>query len=332
MAIIGKSYFDLINLYKTTNPDGSISDVIEMLSEMNPILQDAIAMECNQGATHMHTVRTGLPDVTWGQLYKGVPNSKSTTAQVTDTTGFLEGRSEVDTRLLKLSGNSAAVRLSEATSFLEAMAQEAASQLFYGNTAVEPTKFMGLTPRFNSLSAPNGKQIIDGGGTSNANTSIWFVAWGDNQCHLLYPQGTQAGVDREDKGQQLVRDANGDSYFVEMEQFTWHMGLAVKDWRYVARVANIDIDDLRDGNVDVYGLMLKAMYRMQSRIVAGGKVCIYCNRDVMEALDALGTNKGANDNFIRLTPSEVEGKEVLNYRGMPVRESDAILNTEQNVT
>ena len=44
---------------------------------------------------------TGLPSVTWGQLYAGIAQSKSTTQQVDDTTGFLEALSSIDKRLLE---------------------------------------------------------------------------------------------------------------------------------------------------------------------------------------------------------------------------------------
>jgi len=60
-------------------------------------------------------------------------------------------------------------------------------------------------------------------------------------------------------------------------------------------------------------------------------MAIYCNRDVLEALDALATNAGASDSFVRLKPMEIEGKEVMAYRGIPIRESDAVLNTEARV-
>lgn len=331
MATIGSSYVDLIDMYKMQDGRGQFVPVIEMLKEMNPILDDAIAVECNKGTTHLHTVRSGLPDVTWGRLYQGIPNSKGKTAQVEDTTGFVEGLSTVDKRLLDLSGNSAAVRLSEATSFLEAMNQEVATKLFYGNTASDPEEFMGLAPRFNDLSASNGGQIIDAGGTGSDNTSIWFVTWGDNQCNLLYPKGTAAGVNRQDMGQQRVTDGSGNAYYAMEEMFTWHVGLAVKDWRYVSRVANIDVSDMQGGSVALYNFMRKAYYKLQSRRVAGGKMAIYCNRDVLEALDALATNAGASDNFVRLKPMEIEGKEVMTYRGIPIRETDAIINTEARV-
>lgn len=331
MATIGNTYFDLIDLYKSQNPDGTTADVIEMLTEMNPILEDAIAVECNNGSKHLTTIRTGLPSVTWGKLYQGIPQSKSTKAQVEDTTGFVEALSTIDTRLLELSGNEGAIRLSEAQAFLEAMNQEVASRLFYGNSASDPEQFMGLAPRYNDLSAANGNNIIDAGGVGSDNTSIWFVTWGDNQTQLLYPKGTQAGIQRTDKGEQRVIDANGNAYYVKEELFRWNVGLTVRDWRYNVRIANIDVSNMQAGTVDLYQYMRKAYWKLQSRRVPGGSQAIYCNRDVMEALDALATNAGASDNFTRLRPMEIQGKEVLTYRGIPIRETDAIVNTEARV-
>jgi len=331
MATLGASFVDLIDIYKQQDGNGQYIPIIEILAEMNPILDDAVAVECNKGTTHLHTVRSGLPSVTWGQLYKGIPQSKSGKSQVEDTTGFVEGLSTIDKRLLELSANEGAVRLSEAMSYLEAMNQEVASKIFYGNSATDPEEFMGLAPRFNDLSAPNGNQIIDAGGTGSDNTSIWMVTWGDNQCQLLYPKGTKAGVQREDMGEQRLTDASGNPYYGKEELFRWHVGLAVKDWRYVSRVANIDVSNMAAGSVALYDFLRKAYWKLQSRRVAGGKTAIYCNRDVMEALDALSTNAGASDSFIRLTPMEIEGKEVLTYRGIPIRETDAILNTEARV-
>lgn len=331
MATVGGTFLDLLDLYKSMDGYGNIVPVIEMLTEMNPILDDAIAVECNNGTKHLHTIRTGLPEVAWGMLYKGITQSKGTKAQVEDTTGFVEGLSSVDKRITEISKNVGALRLSEATAFLSKMSNEVASKLFYGNTNSDPEQFMGFAPRFNLKGADNGNQIIDAGGTGSDNTSIWFITWGDEQCHLLYPQGSKAGVSREDKGEQRVLDGSSNPYFVLEELFRWHVGLAVKDWRYVARVANIDVSDMQAGSVKLYDFMRKAYYKLQNRRVPGGKIAIYCNRDVLETLDRLATNAGASDNFVRLTPKEIEGKEVMTYRGIPVRETDALLNTEARV-
>ena len=184
MATLGATFYDLIDLYKQQDGSGNFVPVIEMLNEMNPILDDALAVECNKGTRHLHTVRTGLPSVTWGRLYQGIPQSKSGKAQVEDTTGFVEGLSTIDMRLLELSGNEGAVRMSEAQSYLESMSQEVASKIFYGNSASDPEEFMGLSPRFNSLSAPNGNQIIDAGGAGADNTSIWAWPMRSRDCWM----------------------------------------------------------------------------------------------------------------------------------------------------
>ena len=206
MAVIGSSYIDLIDVYKQTEGK-EIADVIEVLKQMNPILEDAIAMECNMGTFHRHTIRTGLPAVAWGMLYKGIPQSKARTQQVDDTTGFVEALSTVDTRLLAVSKNPGKVRDNEAAAFLEAMSQEAATGIFYHNTSNSPEKIRGLTPRYNQLTgSPASANVISGGGSGSDNTSIWFVTWADNATHLLYPEGTKAGVQREDKGEQRVLD------------------------------------------------------------------------------------------------------------------------------
>jgi len=332
MATLGASYVDLIDLYKQQDGKGQFVQIIEILKEMNPVLDDAIAVECNKGTTHLHTVRAGLPAVTWGKLYQGIPNDKGRQSQVEDTTGFVEGLSTIDERILDLSTNEGAVRLSEAMAYLEAMNQEVSSKIFYGNTASDPEEFMGLAPRFDDLSAANGNQIIDAGGTGSDNASIWFVGWGDNQTQLLYPKGTQAGVQREDMGRQRLLDSSSNAYYGKEEKFTWHVGLAVKDWRYVSRVANVDVSDMQAGSVALFDFMRKAYWKLQSRRIPGGSLSIYCNRDVMEALDALSTNAGASDSFIRLKPMEIQGQEVLTYRGIPIRESDSLLNTEARVT
>ena len=337
MATLSSTYLNLIDVHKANDP--AIGEVIEVLKQQNPVLDDAMAMECNDGTNHKHGIRTGLPTPAWGRLYQGIPQSKSTMQAVTDTTGFLEARSGVDVRVLERAKNPAQLRLSEANSHLEAMNQEMASGLFYHDTATAPEKFKGLAARFGTLGGGGaGNQIVDAGGTGSDNSSIWFVTWGDHACHLLYPEGSKAGVQRADKGEQRVLDADNNPYYVKEETFTWHMGLAVKDWRYVARIANIDMSELALGNVDIYRFMRAAYWKLQSRRMDGktSRIAIYANRDVMEALDGMGTGGivgGSGENtYMRLPPKELEGKEVLTYRSMPLRETDALLNTEARVT
>lgn len=344
MATLGSRFIDLIDVYRQS-PDGeNAALVIELLSQTNPILNDLITVECNSGAKHLHSIRTKLPEVSWGALYEGIVQSKSAYQSVEDTTGFVEGMSQVDTRVLDLAGDKRnQVKLNEDMGFIEALNNEIATGFFYHDTATTPRKFKGMAARYNQYApktdATAARQVVHGGGSGSDNTSVWFITFGERFTHGLYPQGTQAGIQRDPKGQQRVLDANGNPYYVEEDVYRWHMGVAVKDWRYNSRIANIDVSELQAGNVDIWALMRQAYYRLHSRKVmrpganfAEGapqmRQVIYMNSDVLEALDAESTEKGGNDSLVRLQRREIEGQEVLTYRGIPIMETDAILSTE----
>ena len=335
MAVIGNSYVNLADMMKNE----ALGPVVNMLMQYNPILDDAITVEANKGMSHMTTMATGLPAVTWGKLYKGIPQSKSTRQQVTDTTGFVEGLSTIDKRLLQLSKDPGMTRLIEAQGFMESFAQEIAAGIIYHDTIGTPEKFKGLFSRYNVLAgAGAGNNVIDGGGTGSDNCSIAIVTWGDNYTHLIHPAGTQVGLERNDHGQQRVLDANGDPYYVMEEEFRQHIGLVVRDWRYNVRIANISLAAIQAGTVDLYALLRKAYYKIKkiSRTnpnpdagLGGVRQTIYMNAAVIEALDALGTNTA--NNALMLKPMELEGKEVLSWRQLPIRQLDAMLTTETRV-
>ncbi len=333
MATLNATFLTLIDLFKQQEGDGSVTaTIIEILAETNQILDDMVVVPCNNGTKHLTTIRTGLPAGTWRRLYQGVQPTKSETKQVTDTTGMLESWSEVDSKLVELSMNPGQFRLNESAAFMEGMSNDMANTIFYGNTDTDPEQFMGFAPRFNSLSAESGSQIIDALGTGADNTSIWFVVWGDRTVHGLYPQGSKAGLTRDDKGMVTKTNSDGSLLDVHREKFTWDIGLSVRDWRYVVRIANIDVSDMLGGSVPLYTFMRNAFYQLQQRRVTGGRASIYCNTDVLETLDALAHADASADNFVRLVPQNIAGKEVLTYRGIPLRECDALTITEAQIT
>jgi len=328
MASVGNTYLSLADVFKRQDADRDIADIIEMQNELSPLVRSAVVAECNDGSTNLTTVRSGIPEGTWRMLYQGVQPSKSTTKQVRDTVGMAENWSEVDAKLVDLSKNPGKLRLTESQAFIEGLTQTMESAVFYGNQATDPEKFTGLAPRFNSTSAENGGQIVLAGGSGSDNTSVWFIVWGERTVHLLYPEGSKAGLQREDKGKTTKENSDGSLYDVYREKFTWDIGMTVKDWRYVVRIANIDVSDLNAGSVDLYKFFRNAYYKLYQRKIMGGKAAIYCNTTVMEALDALATA----DTNVRLSYKEVEGEEVLTYRRIPIYETDAILNTEAAIS
>ena len=324
--------------------NGEAKEIIELLAQSNPMLMDAPAYECNKGTYHQTTVRTGLPSPVWGRLYKGIPSDKSTKQMIKDTPGFLESASEVDTRLVDVfekAEDKASIRMDEAEAHIESMGHEAATALFYHDSLVDSEKPTGLAPRFSSLSAENGGQIINAGGAGADNTSIWMVTWDKRACHLIYPKGFKAGIDRKDRGAVPKTDGNGDTFFNYREEFTWHLGLTVRDWRYVARVANIDVSDLTvDGSgssANIFNSLTEMYYKHYGRRSNIGKTCIYVNTTIMKFLDyqarLIGTGN-TNSSNLNLTYGQdsFNAKEVLMYRGIPIKESDAILSSEAVVS
>ena len=338
MAVLGTSYWNLIDVMKAGGDN--IGDVVEALVQLTPFMQDANVITCNDGTKHRSSIRTGLPSVSWGALYQGIQQSKGNYTQVEDTTGFVEGLSSVDERLLNLKPAEAQkLRMMEGQGFLEAMAQTVDRAIWYSNVNINGKQFHGLAPRYNSLTNPN---VVSGGGTGADNASIWIVTHGDMQTSIITPENITAGVKREDMGRQRVLDANGNPYYVKEEMFSQHVGVTVKDWRFNGRLCNIDVSDVIAGTVALNPLLRKVYYRLHGRRsykmeregqVSPGRTAIYMNKTLMEALDAEGSNaRPGFDNFVRLKPMELQGEEIQSWRGMPIRETDALLNTESLVS
>src|SRR3990167_3884012 len=165
MATIGATVLTLADWAKRLDPDGKTPTIVELLSQTNEILLDMLWAEGNLPTGHRTTVRTGLPSVAWRLLNQGIAPSKSRTAQIDEAVGMLEAWSEVDKDLAELNGNIGAFRLSEARAFIEAMNNEMASTLFYGNSGTDPEEFTGLAVRYSDTTASNGQNIVSGAGT-----------------------------------------------------------------------------------------------------------------------------------------------------------------------
>ncbi|MGU4976976.1 hypothetical protein MAX27_24900, partial [Escherichia coli] len=149
--------------------------------------------------------------------------------------------------------------------------------LFYGDSSVNPQQFMGLSSRYSSLSAGNAQNIIDAGGTGTDNTSIWLVVWGENTVHGIFPKGQKAGIQMEDKGQVTLEDAKGGKYEGYRTHYKWDNGLTLRDWRYVVRIANIDVSNLDAPSTaaNIAKLMIRALHRIPNRGM--GRPVFYMN-------------------------------------------------------
>jgi len=328
---------NLVNVTKRMDPDGSVAKIAELLTQSNPIIADIPLIEGNLPTGHRTTIRSDTPTPTWRKLNYGVRPTKSNTTQVDDTIGMLEAFTEVDKDLAMLNGNSAEFRMSEDIPHIEGMSQSMASTVFYGDTAVNPDRFLGLAPRYDTL-ALAGKptatlgssalpNIVSFGGSSGL-TSLWYVVWGESTVHGIFPKGSQAGLLTEDMGQVTLVDNDGGRFIGFQSHYQWKMGMVVRDWRYIARLCNIDIAQLSDAThqAQLYADMIKIMHAVPA--AGRNRGTFYCGAAVQAMLDLAAVNK----TNAALGMKQVFGEEVLTFRGRPIRECNAILETEATIS
>lgn len=333
MASTGSTYVTLLDLAKLYGANNEIeSQPIGLLAESNPVLGDAQISEENTPNGHISVWQASLSTGTWRAYNQGVAASKGTTKQVTDTCGSLERLSDIDVALVEKGG----VKLRATMDSLEAvgMNNDAASAIFGANQKTDPEKMHGLAARYASLTAGDYySYIVNGSGSGSDNTSIWFVTWGQKTCTLLYPQGSKAGLQVIDKGQQRVLDGSSNAFYVYETQFVWKLGLAVVDPRYVIRVCNIDVSDLTAdaaSGADLMDKMNDAYYLRPSDSIGENiaRSYWYCNKTVAKFLHKQASNKSN----VYLTIDYPAGKPVISFNGCPVHVCDAITSAEATIS
>jgi hypothetical protein len=298
------------------------------MTKNNTILDDIPFKEASHVDKNMTVLRRKLPEVYWRRLYRGVPLSKSAVDTVSDPMGMMEARSMIDAKLEEIWGaRFRAYRLQETTAFLESMQQEAATAMIYGNVKNNPEGIHGLAPRYDYKNSPN---VVDGGGTGNACTSAWIVVWGENTAHGIYPRGSKAGLGHKELGEADYPDDQGNYFRAVGDLYSWNVGLSVRDWRYVVRICNIDTVSLAtaapgdSGYVDLALLFIRAKNMIPNDRRQSAKV--YMNDDLMTALEI---QKLQRPNLLLTYGEAFHSKSVPHIHGLPIRQVDAILSTEQ---
>lgn len=333
MGVLQSNCITLADWAKRIDPDGKVAAIVELLNQRNEILTDMLWKQGNLPTGHRVTVRTGLPTVAWRLLNQGVAPSKGTTAQIDEACAMMEAWSEVDKKIADLEDNVASFRLSEAVGFIEAMNQEMASTMFYGNSSVSPEEFTGLSARYSLRSAANGQNIVSGSGSGSVNSSIWLIVWGENSVFGIFPKGSKAGLTHNDHGEVTVETTAGiagSRMRAYQDQWTWDCGIALKDWRYAVRICNIDITNLvaKSSAADLIELMIKAVHRIPN--LNEGKAVFYMNRTCFQMLDIFRRDDVVSGGG--LTFQNVDGKIEYSFRGIPIRICDALQETEAMVS
>jgi len=343
------AFITLADLGRSLDPDGKIADMAELLSQSNELIEDMPMVEANALTTHVTTVRTSLPKGTYIRYYQGSPYTKSNRAQMEFGMSLLRTYSQIDKELCRLGGQEATMRMKEDIAHMQGMSQQQSSTLTYGNSWTVPEQFTGFSPYFNTVNpviAQNAVNIFDCGGTGSSNSSLWIIGWGEDTAYGVFPRGSRAGLDFQDKGDVVPGfDANMLRFEAYTSLFQWQLGLVVEDWRYIIRMCNIDTTTaglLGATPPDLFAIMARAIVRLPTagrtvsgitktdapdRMAPAVRLKMYCDRTVRAALDV----QAIRDRNVLLSPTDYAGRPIVNWRNVPIGVQDSILDTEARV-
>jgi hypothetical protein len=340
MATLSTSAPTLFDWSKEVDPSGKTARIAMLLSQQNAILEDMVWIEGNLPTGHRISQQTSLPTSYWRLLNAGVAPSKGTTTQVDEQCGILENWSEVDADIAKLNGNTNSYRTTRATMALESMNQEMSGTIFYGSAA-SPEEFIGLSNRYSATTAGNGQNILLAGGAGADNSSVWLIGWGENTVSGIFPKGSKAGIMHEDLGLvtvEVTAGVAGNRMRAYQDHWQWKAGIALHDWRYAVRIANIDnselaglsgAQELTDATL-IIKLMSRAIDRLPS--LTGVRPVFYANRTVMSLLRVVALEKSSSAVTIEQGLNQFgQSIHTMRFLGIPVRMCDQLTSAESLV-
>lgn len=327
---------------------GDIMDVIETQSQTNDWAEDAPFVEASEKTGHEFTMRQSLPGGAWRGYNMGTGFSKSTTLKGRVGLGMLTEWSQCDAALLRHSGKGEAFRRSEDNAVIEGMGQTIARTLVYGNTTINPLEFMGWATFYNTVNtanAYNAANVLDGGGVNSNNTSLYLIGWSPNTMAMIYPRGSKAGLTVSDRGDTVpAYDSAGNPFIAWTTYFEQEIGFCPMDWRYGARIANLDVTNVGLAGPNAFDLFegmgaLTLRFPKTSKAVSGvvktdapteasgHRRVWYGNRTILHYM----YTQAMRNKQVLLRLEDYAGIVTDNFRGDPIKLIDQIVNTEARV-
>lgn len=339
---------NVAELLRRETPNGTLTQIINTISQQNEIVADATMLECNNGTFHQDTRTVSEPTGAERAYDQGVTPDSGVSEVVTEPTCMLDGLSEVDVAKLNHTPDPGMARAQEDAFFLDGMTKTMVSRLFDGDRGANPLRINGINTRsdYNALSS---SYVFDNGGGNTASastfTSLYIIQWGMKKVNLIYPrndtlsQGSTdviksvAGVKMEDYGKQMITDANASTkkYPSWQTWFELHFGWFIADPRCIKRIPNIATATINGTTYVSFdeNILIQATNELE---YGGEGAMIYVNRTLKTQMQ-----QRANDKANAMYTQDVEGdgvfaRPVLRFNGIPIREVAQITNTQDNVT
>jgi hypothetical protein len=301
--------------------DGGIIRVAEILVEDNEALTDIPWVAGNLLTGDIHYKRTVMPFAQKRLVNQGVKASVSKKEAETDTCVEIASRSVVDMGELRIAPDAAAYLALEARPHIAVMGETVVRTLFHGDGS---DGVLGLRTRYNKINnAPKdrARQIIDAEGAGTNLTSVYIVKWDSQELSGIYPKNTAMGLETTTLTNQLVPDKDGELFRAHITDYSQFIGLKLRDPRFVARVCNIDMDDMTTDAAarrKLFQLLITAKNRIWH--ASQGRVVMYMNPDLANIVELAAFEK--ENTVVGYKDGITKDTRILTFSGIPIRRND----------
>lgn len=335
--------YTLLDRIKETVDGKNMMKIIQAMNYfgVDDFFREWPAIEASHGLKHKVARTTTVPSSTRQAFDAGVrPTVTHTQAIWEDVCLFAQRRSIHDKRIDTLSPSGRVQKLSmEDDSHRRALGKDVVYNILNDTKVSGNEHINGLIPRLDTISGNNLANVVSAGytaGGDSSTTRMIIVELNPNDgAYLVYPPSGMVngafGIYEQDKGKEPIPDPD-DSLAIRYDYvaiFEAWLGMGVGNNLKMGAMVNINptyggtgaIDDDFFDSLNALLAVLDLDYSMTR---------IYINR----GLGAQFTNYSRKKNNINWPTTELFGKKVKDYMGIPIRELDnkILLNTYNVVT
>lgn len=325
--------YTLLDRAKETADGKTVLPTLQVMNRLgvDDFFNDVPFTEANMGLKHRIKRTSALPTTTNRTFYKGVPATKSTKQVVYEDVMLKEQRREIDEDEVDTLANPKELLRQEDEFHIEALGRDVVDAFLKGTVGEGGEHVNGLLARMDALNPSGLNNVQSAGFTTGGSTTtrILIVTWDPGRgCYGIYPPGymknTQLGISARDKGKEPIADADDSTakYYAYVAQFKAWLGLAVGDNRTIGCLANVNPTSggtgaVDDDLLDTFSTLLHAIR------IDREKARIYINQTIAAQLD----NYSRKKNNVFWPTTEVFGRPVKQYQGIPIRELDNLILT-----
>jgi len=324
--------YTLQELVNRVDSKGVPYRIMETQAKMLGLVSALQRVPMNQPDHHAVVQAANLPAAAYSRYNQGYALTNVGTVAIREKAAKLELATSIEQQLVNGTKAPELVRMQNVVRLYQGLTATSEQKLFYEEVSANQDGFDGLHARYTDTSSAAASQIIDAEGSNNGkNTSIWLIKTGEGGTRMIYPENGNAGIEHEPKAPrpQTYDDANS------VERVKWMLddvvrqdiGLAIDDWRSVAHIADIDIDNIMldsgAGNfVDLIDLMSAAEDRIMRSSATGNAFWVMPERvkTALRKQARLAVQAGG-----QLSYEDFEGRRIEHFGNKPIFISDEIL-------